>query len=380
MNQITTFHVFSLFFTALWSAIAGPVMAQVRITEYMYNGSEFIEFTNIGNVPVDMTGWSFTDNNPVPAPVSLSAFGIIQPGESVILAESPAEDFRAHWDLCSQVKVIGDNTTNLGRNDEINLFDAEDNLVDKLAYGDQDFPGTPRTQDHSAWVSETGLGANDISEWTLSSSGDTEGSFASVAGQYGSPGKSSHATVAFDPCDNDLPVTLVSFTATRNEAAIDLLWEIADYEDGTVFEIQRSFSGYSFETIHRIPAVSDRQRFSFRDENAATTRQIIYYRLGITGADGKTELSIIRVIETDGPGEMISIYPNPATGGALTVKTIEKNAATLKVYNSLGIEQRRIEFNESTSFDTSNWPSGTYLIHFTTSTGQQFRRTLVVAN
>lgn len=406
MNQITTFYVFSklqekalprfsvggmlkktlfaFFSTVLGSSLlsgtAWAATPPIRITEYMYGGSEFIEFTNTGNIPVNMAGWSFDDDSRVVGTVSLSDFGIIQPGQSVILSESPAETFRTHWNLCAQIKIIGDNSANLGRNDEINLFDAEGNLVDRLTYGDQNLPGTVRTDKHSAWVGESALGANDISGWTLSSQGDAEGSFASADAEYGSPGKSTRATVTFDPCDGGLPVTLVSFTAALKESAVELSWEIADYEDGTVFEVQRSFSGHHFETIRRLPAVSDRRRFSFRDENATAVRNILYYRLGITDADGKTEFSIIRAIETDGQGEMISLYPNPATSGALTVKTTGKKAVSLKVYNSLGIEQRRVEFKGITSFDTTNWPSGTYLLHFTTSGGQQFRRTMVVAN
>ncbi len=842
------------FSTALWSAISATSLAAVppiRITEYMYNGLEFIEFTNIGTVPVDMTGWSFDDDNPVPGTVSLSAFGIVQPGESVILSESPAATFREQWNLCAQVKIIGDNSANLGRNDEINLYDAENNLVDRLIYGDQNFPGTVRTHEHSAWVRADGLGMNDISKWTLSSSGDAEGSFASTGGQYGSPGKSTRATVTFDPCavteaapvividvtgtsnfldggasvspaspysisgvindetdparyegihftisdndtpvenltiavatsnaavvpqsglnltgsgasrhltitpallagysnitvsasdgthttlyvlsyaasyaapgaatrwhtgasdastaialDNDymivsdnqvnflyvydrhqsglpvaaydfnqgnildltdpvsapfaetdietgvksaaqpgriyffgsmsnsasantkpnrdrvfavtvtgtgagtafsnagyarlrshltswgdshgydlsasaadgkdpraidgfnvegavfapdnttlyigfraplvptgartkallapvlnfeswfndgapagspvigapieldlglrgireivrlsngkyiilagnyggsgpggavygwsgnagepavlipsfdisqlnaegvmevaatentsdqrnmrtadfatdklqvisdngssvyyndgidaqdlsqknfrkfasdiitgvddaLPVTLVSFGAARNEHAVDISWQTADYEDGTVFEILRSFNGHHFEAIHRIPAVSGQYRFSFRDEDPATFRQKTYYRLGISAADGKTEFSIIRSVEAVRSGEVISLYPNPSLRGALNIKTIGKGMVSLKVYNNLGIRHHSVEFKESTSLDTANWPSGTYLLHFTTLDGQQFRKTLIVIN
>ncbi len=351
--------LFVFFSATLWSAIAGPALAQVRITEYMYNGSEFIEFTNVGAVPVNMTGWSFDDDNPVPGTISLSAFGIVQPGESVLLSESSAEDFRAHWDMCEQVKIIGNNSANLGRNDQINLFNAEGNLVDQLTYGDQDFPGSPRTHEHSAWVQPGASGMNNILEWTLSSQGDAEGSFASVAGQYGSPGKSTRSTVTFDPCETGLPVTLISFTATRNEAAVDLWWETADHEDGAVFEIQRSDSGYRFETIHRTPALSDWYRFFFRDEDPATGRQVVYYRLGITGADGKTEFSVIRSVGADRRSEMTSLYPNPAMSGILTVKTPEKDPVSLKVYNSLGIERHRTEFKERTSLETSNWPAGT---------------------
>ncbi len=34
-----------------------------------------------------MTGWSFDDNHGQPGAFSLSAFGIVQPGESVIITE-----------------------------------------------------------------------------------------------------------------------------------------------------------------------------------------------------------------------------------------------------------------------------------------------------
>lgn len=36
-----------------------PAEAQIRITEFMYAGEEFIELTNVGSTPVDFTGWSF---------------------------------------------------------------------------------------------------------------------------------------------------------------------------------------------------------------------------------------------------------------------------------------------------------------------------------
>ena len=83
------------------TAIAGVLVltvaapAQIRITEWMYQGGntidgvgtadEFIEFTNVGLSPIDMTGWSFDDSSRAPGSQSLSAFGTVGPGESVIL-------------------------------------------------------------------------------------------------------------------------------------------------------------------------------------------------------------------------------------------------------------------------------------------------------
>ncbi len=165
---------------------------EIRITEWMYSGglgAEFIELTNVGNMPVDMTGWSFDDDSQTPNTLSLSAFGVVAPGESVIIAEDSEADFRMVWSLALSVKVIGSNTTNLGRNDEINIYDSGSNLIDRLTYGDQNIPGTIRTQNRSGNPMTIGaLGANDVAQWQLAFDGDGFGTYASASGDLGNPG------------------------------------------------------------------------------------------------------------------------------------------------------------------------------------------------
>ena len=55
-------HIFLLFLTIVFISHASATM---RITEYMYSGvgGEFVEFTNVGSSPVNMTGWSFSDED-----------------------------------------------------------------------------------------------------------------------------------------------------------------------------------------------------------------------------------------------------------------------------------------------------------------------------
>lgn len=163
----------------------------MRITEWMYSGttSEFIEFCNIGLTPTNMTGWSFDDSTQTPGSVSLSLYGLVQPGECVILAEGTAGAFNAGWSLGGTVKIIGGNTENLGRNDEINLYNDQGQLEDRLTFGDQTFPGTIRTQNISGWVSANGFGDNNLADWTLSSLGDLQNSVTSAQGDIGSPGR-----------------------------------------------------------------------------------------------------------------------------------------------------------------------------------------------
>lgn len=172
------------------ASIVPPASAGMYITEWMYSGAngEFVEFTNLGAVPIDMTGWSYDDDSQLPGVFDLSGFGVVQPGQSVIITESTADDFIAAWNL-SGVAVLGGYTNNLGRNDEINLFDAGGQLVDCLTYGDQTFPGTIRTQNVSGNpLTPAALGANDVSQWTLSVVGDEFGSYTSMGGDKGNPG------------------------------------------------------------------------------------------------------------------------------------------------------------------------------------------------
>lgn len=175
--------------------LAVQAQAAVRITEFMYNSTtastgEFVEFTNLGASPVDMTGWSFDDSSHTAGSTSLSAFGTVAPGKSVILTDAVAADFIASWSL-SGVPVIGGNADNLGRSDEINLYDASNTLVDRLTFGDQTFAGTPRTNGTSAWAVVTGDGpfGNITSAWKLSTVGDAQGSVQIANSDLGNPGR-----------------------------------------------------------------------------------------------------------------------------------------------------------------------------------------------
>ncbi|MBL8476991.1 MAG: lamin tail domain-containing protein [Methyloversatilis sp.] len=180
----------------LVAGFASQAQADVRITEWMYSGGsgEFIEFTNLGTSAVDFTGWSYDDDSRTPGVFSLSAFGLVGAGESVIITETEAATFRLDWRLADSVKVLGGYTNNIGRADELNLFDGAGSLVDRLTYGDNAAAGGPRTQEASGRAtSAAALGANNATLWVLSSVGDVEGSYLSQSEAIGSPGLTSFA-------------------------------------------------------------------------------------------------------------------------------------------------------------------------------------------
>jgi len=190
-----------LFWSACGMAILSSTShAQMRITEYQYQGgdltSEFIEFTNVGVSPVNMSGWTYDDSDG--PPVNISAFGTVNPGQSVIICEASAAAFNAAWNL-SGVIVIGLNSNNLGRNDSIKLINNSAVIVDQLDYGDQTFPGSIRAQSRSGFPCLQALGANNAYGWRLSSVGDSQGSFLSSFFDTGSPGQYTNFSCPADP-------------------------------------------------------------------------------------------------------------------------------------------------------------------------------------
>lgn len=171
-------------------AAVSPAHAVMRITEWMYKGAggEFMEFTNVGDTAIDMTGWSYDDESDNPGVFDLSGFGIVAAGESVVITEDSAATFRAAWNLDASVKVLGGVSNNIGRGDTINIYDGSDSLVDTLTYGDDDFPGTPRTDGVSANIPPDALGADDVYSVVVSTPGDIYGSFVNNNGDLGNPG------------------------------------------------------------------------------------------------------------------------------------------------------------------------------------------------
>lgn len=170
--------------------MAAAASAQMRITEWMYNGvdGEFIEFTNVGNSSIDMAGWSFDDSSRTAGSVSVSGFGVVAAGQSVILCEPDEATFRASWGGLAGVFVIGQNDNNLGRSDEINLYDSVGNLVDRLTYDDQNIGG-PRTNEVSGNLPFAQLGANRADLAVASAAGDAYGSWLGSGGDPGNPGR-----------------------------------------------------------------------------------------------------------------------------------------------------------------------------------------------
>lgn len=185
------------------SATAATPTEGLRITEFSYGGlvagahgdGEYTELTNLSSAPIDLTGWVFeTGTTASPAAgLPLASLGTVAPGESVIVADLTAAEFRTEWSLGSSVKVLDNDkahTLNKGPSG-IHIFDPSSIEVDSLTYD-----GFLSAKGVAAWVDSAHVGTmGDAAAggWTVATIGDAEHSYTSARGAIGSPGMSSLA-------------------------------------------------------------------------------------------------------------------------------------------------------------------------------------------
>ena len=176
--------------------------AAIRITEFAYGGKiatggdgEYVELTNIGDSPQDMTGWSYDNKLATPGAVPLAGLATVAPGESVIITDADAATFRTDWGLKDSVKIVNDGTETLNKGpNSIHIYDSSNAEVDSVSYVATPTPFfTDKGQ--AARVDAAHVGAKaGTTGWTIATVDDDESSWTSVTGSIGSPGASIHGT------------------------------------------------------------------------------------------------------------------------------------------------------------------------------------------
>lgn len=186
--------------------IAGVAEGAVRITEFMSEGQgdidsgnggrrqrEFFELTNLGAAAVDVSSWTYNDNN-TNDPIGWGVeAGSIAAGESIVLTQMTPAAFKTLWGLPASVRVFTfAQLSNLGNADTINIYNSAtqdgSTLVDSLTYtADARGSGVSRNR---PWDGGTGQYGN--GDWVISSVGDSYQSYLapnppSFAAPYDNP-------------------------------------------------------------------------------------------------------------------------------------------------------------------------------------------------
>ena len=162
-----------------------------------------------------------------------------------------------------------------------------------------------------------------------------------------------------------VPVTLVSFTASKVNRTASLKWKTTAEQNSNYFAVERKGTGSNWEEIGRVTAAGNSQiTLNYNLTDYQPLQGINYYRLRITDLDGNSRLSEIRRLDFPEEGNYLGIFPNPARDIAtLAFAKIPQGNITVKIINSLGQVVQTYTFTGSRqtySLDVTKLPAGIY--------------------
>lgn len=156
---------------------------------------------------------------------------------------------------------------------------------------------------------------------------------------------------------NPMPVTLVRFTAKKQDKGVKLDWQTSEETNNQGFEIERGVDGGTWEKVGFVDGsgtTKENNAYAFLDLNPLPGMN--YYRLRQLDFDGKVELSRIVGVRMD-DGKAVKIYPNPTTG----IIHVEGAQSRVKIVDMLGRPVvNGIIINQK--IDVSHLPGGLYIM------------------
>jgi len=240
------------------------------------------------------------------------------------------------------------------------------------------------------------ISANNIETWFFS--GDVDGSYTANATQYNAdcnaqyPGSSKlniypgghccwnnyYNPAWHDPLsglsvwewmltnkrdDIALPVNFVSIDIRKENHGARISWKVADEENVNRYEIEKSTTGRSFETIGSV-AAAGKTEYGFTDEQVPVKS---YYRIKCVDNDGKIKYSGVLTFINDKSSILLKAFPIPAQNEI----TLQHPTATTGSHIQLNSADGRLLKNiipssqtQQTSIDCSSLSPGVYYIRY----------------
>ena len=130
-----------------------------------------------------------------------------------------------------------------------------------------------------------------------------------------------------------VPVTLISYSATlQSSGKVSLNWKTSFENNSSHFIVERSADGRNFQQVAKIKAAGYRSiSTTYNAFDDAPLDGLSYYRLVGYDLDGKLKQLGIKVIKNNSNSRSSKVYPNPATGSGITLKSTPASTANLYI-------------------------------------------------
>ena len=178
-------------------------------------------------------------------------------------------------------------------------------------------------------------------------------------------------TIFYDQAST-LPVSLVSFSAKKNNGSINLTWTTDDEANLSHYELQRSADGRNFSTIVSVQSKNNVSRTNYTAIDNKPLNGIGYYRLKMVETDGGANFSRIVTVQL-ATGNSIAVYPTIwKKGSALHISNPNNEMLNAYFFNSAGQHiGRSATINSTLPTNPLNSQKGIIYFKITNAHGQQ---------
>lgn len=135
-----------------------------------------------------------------------------------------------------------------------------------------------------------------------------------------------------------LPITLFSFSATRQQNKVLLNWQTASEINSSKFVIQRSKDGVTFFNLTEVAAAGTSfNQKKYSTEDIAPLKGWNYYRIQWVDRDASFVYSKVERVNFAGIDRVFVVYPNPTKNTIkLTATNLDNNLLGYKLYDTKG--------------------------------------------
>lgn len=175
--------------------------------------------------------------------------------------------------------------------------------------------------------------------------------------------------------DYALPLTLLGFSAEKQNDNALLKWTVTQQINVSYYEIQRSINAVDFSRVGKVNAVYNtnlNNNYSYTDALNNVNSNTIYYRLRMVDRDGKFVYSPVKFISlADNENNLIQLFPNPATNYfIIKFGSVVQGNYIVAISDAAGkqVMTKQMEIAPNSTFyfhRGSNMAAGTYFISIT---------------
>ncbi|MDQ6843008.1 MAG: T9SS type A sorting domain-containing protein, partial [Bacteroidota bacterium] len=136
-----------------------------------------------------------------------------------------------------------------------------------------------------------------------------------------------------------LPVTFTSVKAYRQASNINVEWKVENEKNVSSYAVEKSVDGLRFTTmITKAPTGNTGSAASYSAIDIQPVTGYNYYRIRVTDADAKIQVTSIVKVFMGSIMQDISIYPNPITDGMIHLQFMNEPAGKygIRLLNKLG--------------------------------------------